>query len=74
MFNRFEINYNTKTDTLEILNIKQNGKNVVSTEEAKYGITIMKDIEDVPRLITIPEVSVLFGIDPIDLQRFCSFL
>lgn len=72
MFSKFEMYYDRRADTLSIMKIKQNGKNLVSTEEGKYGITIRKDVEDVPRMITIPEVSVLFGIKPIDLELFCS--
>lgn len=72
MFNKFELYYNKNTDTLSIMKIKQNGKNLVSTEEGKYGITIRKDIEDVPRMITIPEASVLFGVKTTDLELFCS--
>ena len=72
MFNRHEILYNEKTDTLEILKIVKNGGNLVCTEQGKYGITVKKDITDNPRVITIPEASVLLGVNPIDLLKFAS--
>lgn len=70
MMNRFEISYDEKTDTLAILKIIKNGRKIVCEEEGKYGVKIKKDIEDNPRMIVIPEASLLFGFQSVDLQKF----
>ena len=64
--------YNEKTDTLEIMKIKRNGRGIACTTDAKYGITIKMDIEENPRVIVIPEASVLFGVEPLCLSKFAS--
>ena len=73
MISNFQMNYNKNDDRLDIIKVNNNGRNVVQRKECKYGVEIYYDIEDNPRCITIPEVSVLFGISKEDLFKFASF-
>ena len=70
MFNEFVVAYYENTDKLEI--IKTNGNKIVNEKECKYGVTLLTDILDNPRVISIPEASVLLGIEPHVLMKFST--
>lgn len=65
------MNYNEKTDILDIIKTS-NGKRIVCNKEYKYGICVSYDIEGNPRCIRIPDISLHFGISPNDLINFTS--
>lgn len=60
--------YNTFLDTFEIRQAKP--KEVVSTQECKYGIELQFDINMKLVGIIIPEPNILFGIDIKYLKDF----
>ena len=70
MFNEFVVAYYENTDKLEI--IKTNGNKIVKEKEGKYGVTLLTDIFDNPRVISIPEASLLLGIKPQNLMKFST--
>ena len=73
MFNEFIICYYENSDKLEIVKTNRNNNNkIVNEKECKYGVTLLSDILDNPRVISIPEASGLLGIEPYVLMKFSA--
>lgn len=71
MQNGFKLIYNEKDDVLDI--IKETSRDSVDCIEGKYGIEFCRDISDNIIRISIPEVSVLFGVSEKNIESFVSY-
>lgn len=72
MLSNIQLNYDKKTDTLDIIKMSD-GRNIVEDKEFKYGIVVSYDILGNPRCIRIPEFSLLSGMPKDDVVKFSSF-
>lgn len=66
----FQIMYDKKEDKLIIF--KPNSRNLVERVEGKYGVEACLDIEGSVFGVSIPEPSILFGLDDKILDNFVN--